>query len=387
MGNSLRELLTVLDEREEAGSISSDRFDYQKDWALLRLLSLHRQGESYVLLCEFHEDVTVLDDAENPKYVTFYQVKTDAKNPWTVKKLTKQKTSKAGNLLPSILGRLCGRATQLGDNQSAFQIVTNSGFSTKNGKTTTTVDVASDYVASDFLSESDWRELTLALKTELGVDLSSVLQGSLTFAVAELPLKMHAQAASGEVAKFLEDYAAGSLINPAAFYRALFDELRRMTVARKPDGANLSKICSAKGINRKKFDQMLTTAVRSAPHSFPFHKIDQELHHDGVALGRRAALRTASKSYYVRSLGSSDAALRADRRILVAAAENALADTPNLRLLELAEAALAVAEMESSYGVASLTEDEALALVMVELYERSDDEVPPPGLQPEEKGA
>lgn len=387
MGNGLKDLLAELDEREDAGSISSDRFDYQKNWALLRLLSLHRQGMGYVLLCEFHEDVAILDDPENPTSVDFYQVKTDAKNLWTVKKLTKQKTSKKGDLLPSILGKLCGRAQHLGDSQATYQIVTNSGFSTKTGKSTTVVDIPSNYLASDFLSESDWQELTAALKIELGIDLAPALEGSLTFAVAELPLKMHAQAAGGEVARFLEDYAAGSLINPAAFYRALFDELRRITVARKPQGADLSAICSCKGIDRKKFDQMLTAAVRSAPNSYPFHKIDHELLLDGVALGRRVALREASRSYYVRSLRPNDAALRADRRILVAAAEKLLAETPTLKLLELAEAAVDVATMDKDFGVSSLSRDEALALVMVELYERSYDEVPSPGTQSKEDGA
>ena len=42
--------------RENAGSISSNRFDFQKDWAICKLLELHEQKTDYVLILDFQED-------------------------------------------------------------------------------------------------------------------------------------------------------------------------------------------------------------------------------------------------------------------------------------------------------------------------------------------
>ncbi|WP_394697026.1 DUF4297 domain-containing protein [Pseudoxanthomonas japonensis] len=387
MGKSLKDLLIELEEREDAGSISADRFDYQKDWALLRLLGLHRKDGDYVLLCEFHEDIAVIDDPNNPTALSLFQVKTSEKGNWSVNKLVKQKPSKAGAPLPSILGKLCGRAKDISGGVVDFHIVTTTGFSAKDGKSKKIMDSPGHSLASKFLEASEWKELNSALHVELGIDLTSALQETLVFAVAELPLRMHPQAVSGELSSFLEEYAPGSLISPAAFYRTLFDELRRITVAKKPSGASFAQVCAAKGVDRKKFDRMLAGAVRSAPHSFPFKSIDQELHRDGVSLGRRLDLGVASKSYYVRSLRSNDAALRSDRRVLVSAAENALRKNPELRMLELAEVALEHAKLDPIYGMAELSDSEALVLVMVEIYERSNDEIPTSNSQLKEESA
>jgi len=387
MGKGLKDLLIELEEREDAGSISSDRFDYQKDWALLRLLGLHRKDGNYALLCEFHEDIAVVDDPHDPTTLSLFQVKTSEKGHWTVKKLIKQKSSMKGNPLPSILGKLCGRVKDLAGGDVDFHIVTTTGFSAKDGKSKKILDSPGQHLASEFLGVTEWKELNSALNTELGFDLTLALQDALVFAVAELPLRMHTQAVSGELSSFLEEYAPGSLINPAAFYRTLFDELRRITVAKKPKDASFSQICIAKGIDRNKFDRMLAGAVRFAPNSFPFKSIDEELRHDGVTLARRLSLGSASKTYYVRSLRPNDAALRSDRRILVSAAENALKKNSELRMLELAEVALGHSKLDSAYGVAGLTDDEALVMVMVELYERSNDEVPTSNPQLKEEGA
>ena len=62
--------------RENAGSRSSNRFDFQKNWAICKLLELHQNNEDYVLILDLHEDVIILDSSNNPKCADFFQVKT-----------------------------------------------------------------------------------------------------------------------------------------------------------------------------------------------------------------------------------------------------------------------------------------------------------------------
>ena len=61
--------------RETSGSRSANRFNYQDDWALCKLLEIHNSDDDYVLVLDFHDDIVVLDSASNPKVAIFYQVK------------------------------------------------------------------------------------------------------------------------------------------------------------------------------------------------------------------------------------------------------------------------------------------------------------------------
>lgn len=388
--NALEGYLVHAPQREEAGSLASDRFDYQKNWALVRLLRLHRQEGDYVLLCELHEDVTVIDSSSMPTSAVFYQVKTDNNKLWTIKRLIRRKKSAKGNAsddLPSILGKLCAKATSLNGQTVTYQFVTNSGFSFKaaDGKSASLNEPA-EHLASNLLHPNEWNELTNALREELGIDLSDSLKDTLSFAVAELPLQMHNTAALGVVSEFLEGYAPGCGIVPNTFYRTLFDELKRRTSAPKPNG-DLPAICRAKGIDRAKFNIMMKGALKIAPSTTAWPMIMQELQRDGVSLQTRIDLNEASKSYYIRSLSTTDSGFRQDRRLLVSESEKALAQTPNVLIFDLASKAYAEAQKNEAYGTSGLTDLEALVLIMVELYERQHDQIPDADAQPEEKDA
>lgn len=72
----LRELVVRCRPREQAGPRSADRFDYQKDWAICRLLALHESPGEYLIAFDIFDDVVVLNSAENPDRISFSQIKT-----------------------------------------------------------------------------------------------------------------------------------------------------------------------------------------------------------------------------------------------------------------------------------------------------------------------
>ncbi|WP_267111423.1 DUF4297 domain-containing protein [Xanthomonas sacchari] len=352
---------------EEGGAISADRFDYQKNWALARLLSLHQGGGNYVLLCELHEDIAVLDCSEEPTKAVFYQIKTSASGAWTLKKLTNRKKGKNGVSLPSILGRLCAKASELKEQQVTFQFVTNegSGFSFKGLIEAKAVD-SSGQRLFEALSSSEWNTLKQCLADELGHDMSVPLQNQLAVSIAQIHLSRHNETTVGLVANFLEENAPGAHIQPKAFYRTLFDELRRKTVAKRPVG-HLSDVCKVKGIDRQAFDFMLASARSVAPAAGAWAQIQAELHQDGVSLVVRRKLKDAYPAYFSRMQSPLDAAFRKDHRLLVAASESAMAD--HQTLLELAEAAVKIARNDLGYGAAGMSAEQELIVVMMAFYE------------------
>ncbi|KHM90564.1 dsDNA nuclease domain-containing protein [Xanthomonas vesicatoria] len=363
--NVIADFMSAAPLAEEGGSISADRFDYQKNWALARLLTLHQGSGNYVLLCELHEGIAVLDCPDQPSRASFYQIKTSEKNAWTLKKLTNRKKGSSGNVLPSILGRLCAKAAQLKEQQVTFQFVTNVG-SGYSFPVTAKASESSGERLFEVLKPADWEAMRKSLADELGEDLDKSLQDQLTISIAQIHLDTHNETAVGLVTNFLDQHVNGAHIRPAAFYRTLFDELRRRTVARRPSGT-MSDVCKAKGIDRSAFDAMLNSAQSVAPAAGAWAHVLAELHRDNVSFSVRSQLKDAYPDYFSRMQSPLDAAFRKDRQILVAASESAM--TNSSTLLEMASAAAVLARTEAGYGAAGLSPEQELIVVMMAFYE------------------
>lgn len=350
---------------EEGGAISADRFDYQKNWALARLLTLHQGSGNYVLLCELHEDIAVLDCPDQPSRAAFYQIKTSAKSAWTLKKLTNRKKGKSGDALPSILGRLCAKAAQLKQEQVTFQFVTNVGSGYGFPVTEKAAEVSGERLFQ-VLKPAEWETISSCLADELGEDFEEPLREQLTVSISQIHLDTHNETTVGLVTNFLDQHVKGVHIPPKAFYRTLFDELRRRTVAKRPSGS-ISDVCKAKGIDRDSFDAMLGNARSVVQAAGAWNNVQSELHKDNVPFPVRAKLREAYPDYFSRMQDPLDAAFRRDSQILVAAGENVMANSSTL--FDMANAAVALARSDSGYGAAALSPEQELIVVMMTFYE------------------
>jgi hypothetical protein len=110
--------------RERSGSIASNRFDYQKDWSLCKLLQIHESGKSYVLIFEHDEDLIILDSENTPKKIDFYQIKTRNSGEWRVSDLIR--SDKKSN--SSFLGKLYSNKIKYGLQTGSLNFISNSKF-------------------------------------------------------------------------------------------------------------------------------------------------------------------------------------------------------------------------------------------------------------------
>jgi hypothetical protein len=105
-GKSVRkelfEQLLEKPQRETAGSDTSARFDYQKNWAFCEMLRRHMANADYLVAFEFHDDVLFLSPSAVPTCAEFFQVKTSRSA--NSRKLA-DLTSRGGNA-NSILGKM-----------------------------------------------------------------------------------------------------------------------------------------------------------------------------------------------------------------------------------------------------------------------------------------
>lgn len=77
--------------REQAGSDTYNRFEYQVHWIAYHMIKEYKKGNEFLILCEFHDDMVKGGDAESPESLEFYQIKTsDTKKNWKIKDLLKK---------------------------------------------------------------------------------------------------------------------------------------------------------------------------------------------------------------------------------------------------------------------------------------------------------
>ena len=67
---------------DNSGSSSSNRFAYQKNWALYKMLELEQLGRDYMIVMDYHEDVVIIDASIEDNNIDFYQVKTKKGDYW-----------------------------------------------------------------------------------------------------------------------------------------------------------------------------------------------------------------------------------------------------------------------------------------------------------------
>ena len=90
--NEIQKVLIENKPTEKGGAINEERLTFQKDWAICKLIELHKNQEDYLMIFEYHDDILILDSCENPTLISFYQIKTKTTGHWrTASLLEKQK--------------------------------------------------------------------------------------------------------------------------------------------------------------------------------------------------------------------------------------------------------------------------------------------------------
>lgn len=81
------EKLTSRQPRENAGASSSNRFEYQINWGLHRLLQLEKAHEDYVMIQDYHDDIVICNSEKQEDHIDFYQIKTRTYSRWGIRQL------------------------------------------------------------------------------------------------------------------------------------------------------------------------------------------------------------------------------------------------------------------------------------------------------------
>lgn len=291
----LAEKIAALPPLDVGGPIAANRFDYQKNWTLCELMELYSSCDDFVVICDYHEDVSILDSTTNPSEIKFYQVKTKNKGTWSVKKLV-DRPIKSASQGHSYVARLTHMKDSLpGENVKLF-FVTNTEFSFFPQDRR----VAGSTMRFDELSMQHKDELLQALSKELGRKVL-VSDYHLVFNTAQLPLEQHEDNTIGKLTQFLHETFPTIVFDIIPLKRTLFDEIRRKTNCERVT-SDFFALVSSKGITKISFSSMLNSARVSGNPDSLWQEIASQLNCEGISFPELKELRAQWKVHEIQRL-------------------------------------------------------------------------------------
>jgi hypothetical protein len=221
--NDLRQSVIKNLPRESGGATASNRFDFQKNWAICKVLELHKRPSDYLLTLEHHDDIIIFDSSTDPKKISFYQVKTKDGN-WTLNQIIKQQKTKSGNLTNSYLGRLYLHLETFDKSVESLNFITNAVIKGKlkgNQKCEETSGFSCDQ-----LEDKELQNLENGLKSETGNTILKDFKKRTFFKLGELDIHQHEIITKGKLSEFIDEQFPDSKYQIAPLYRSIFDEIK-----------------------------------------------------------------------------------------------------------------------------------------------------------------
>jgi hypothetical protein len=284
--------------RETAGSRSSNRFDYQKNWSLCELLQLHSNYSDYLMVFEYHDDIVVFDSQDNPSNAIFYQVKSKKSGNWTIGALTNCNDGK-----PSILEKLYENYQAFPKNVKRMVFSSNQPLSAKlkNG------DKAIELKKIKFLQLSDQDKEKIQSSVEpKGQDYCDI-NGLYRIETEKNGLRPddHTVITKGKLVEFFEYLHPESEINVSLVYKTFFDEIRRKSNYEEPI-RKTSDLISYKSIGKSDFDKMIGAVTNRTTDSDLWHEANSVMNAEGYSFQEIRRLKAVWQQYIVKKMNVTD---------------------------------------------------------------------------------
>ena len=120
-------IVRTTEQREQAGSDSYNRFEYQVHWIVCHIIGKLQDNTECIVLCEFHDDMAEFS-TDNQQY-QFYQIKTkEDPSDWTIAEMSKREKKKSGDYKKSFLGFIFYNYLTFGTECSYCHFVSNNDF-------------------------------------------------------------------------------------------------------------------------------------------------------------------------------------------------------------------------------------------------------------------
>lgn len=304
--SELKQDIIKIRQRENSGSVASNRFDFQKNWTLCKIIELHEKPDDYLVTLEFHDDVVVFDSSTNPDKISFYQVKTSKSSNWTINGLISREKGK-NELLSSHLGKLYEHLEKFGDSVESLNFVTNNTIKGKLSNGLKCEDTIG-FCCSD-LDSNELDKIIQGLKQEHSLNELKDFSSITFFKLGELSIDKHSELTKIKLAEYIEKFLPDVKYQISPLYKSIFDEIKKKSNIEK-NITNFEELKKYKSVSRQDFDTYLETLNSSNSIKELAISIESRLNAENVDFSTIKNFRKNSKIYEVKKMTYNDKSLK-----------------------------------------------------------------------------
>lgn len=291
----------------DAGHIHA-AFELQLCYGLKLLFSRYANTDDFVVLFEFHDDLALILNPENPSEIKFYQLKSYANDLTLASLLKREKSKKAPKLgktetKDSVIEKLYSNIEKFGSMASSADLV--SATHCKAPKTSDKI-LHKERFTFDELSLHDQTEIITLLKARFeSSEIDKASLAKIGYSKVQISKEEHLQIVKGAVHDFLLT-VTGTDEQPLEALTATIKEICRKKQIKKASDVSpvYSEAIKQKGVSKSEISQWISTAknYRKCP---PWSDILLEL--TDLSLQERITLKNALEDYKTLILNSENA--------------------------------------------------------------------------------
>lgn len=310
----LTEKLLAVQQRENAGSRSSNRFNFQQVWAFYHMLEMLKEGKDFLLFMEFHDDVIVLDSTSEPHLVDFYQIKTDNKASRYITTAFISKDAKKYPDKMSIGQKMIDNFSKFRSDTGAIRLVSNKSFDFGDLK-------SGDKSTDRALIKLSEIEDSQFIKLKQGMCQACHLNGQVCghecidliyFDVSFLNLASYEETIMGKFVNHISELGIESSISKTktVFYTIL-GEIKRVNNW-ETKTSNKSELLKRKTISKESFLKLINQLKLEMPDDL-WNRIQEFLLHDGFSTFEVNKIRSEWKKYQISAMDVDEISLQTIR--------------------------------------------------------------------------
>lgn len=278
--------------KENAGPRAANRFSYQVNWGLKKLIELETNDEDYVMIFDYHDDIVICNSDKQSSFMDFYQIKSKVNDNWTLSLLNKtsaessdgdeDKIDTEKTTIPkmSILAKLLSH-TKVFEHTRGVYFVTTSKLAKSIYKK------ANDIVEFSKLEDSSQKAIKENIEKEIG-KLDDECYKKLFFIQNQMSVNSYQETMIGVLTKFLKEKFNTTATDIGVVYDNIISQLTAKNNY-EPEINSKDNLLSHKAISHndfrnylngltylKSFDEIVEKIIKELSScSIPFHEKHQ----------------------------------------------------------------------------------------------------------------
>lgn len=312
---NLKEKLITTEKREISGPRSSNRFVYQHYWALYKILEIFETNSDFMLIMEYFDDVIILDSSIDPKYIDFYQIKTNTKkNEYNVSTavLTKKvKNSTTGNHKDSYMEKLVDNYVRFRNETRSLNFVSNKTFSIELSTLEDSKD--KDRIRLKEFSSDELKKIKDNICSKCSyTNCNEKCKDIVFFEVTDLSVDNYTDTVIGKLIQFINKHGYGTIKDFMSVYHALISEIARINNLEKKV-TNFEELVRKKSITKEKFSEYIEQFKQNSLMIQDWNDISNLLLGDGYKTIEINRIKKQWNKYRIDILGNSEKVLNVIR--------------------------------------------------------------------------